>query len=75
MQEFPNICYCTPGAFVHVRLSAHISRLPHYQISLAKRDISLACLRENVPSPSDADLCVEQLDKSIRIGVLYQLPQ
>ena len=30
---------------------------------------------ENVPNPSDADLCVEQLDRSIRIGVLCQLTQ
>ena len=42
MQEFPNVCYCTQGALVRTRLSAHVSRPPHCQISLAKRDISLA---------------------------------
>ena len=75
MQEFPNVWYCTPGALVHMRLAARVSRLPHCQISLAERDISLAWLRENVPSPSDADLCVEQLDQSIRIEVFCQSTQ
>ena len=42
MQEFPNVCYCTQGALVHMRVSAHVSRPPYCQISLATMDISLA---------------------------------
>ena len=41
-RSFPNVCYCNQGVLVHMRLSAHASRLPHYRISLARRDISLA---------------------------------
>ena len=72
MRKFPNVRYCTPGALVRMRFSAHVSRTPHYQISFAEKDISLARLRESVPNLSDADLCVEQLDTSFRIGVFSQ---
>ena len=38
MQDFPNGCYCIPGALVHMRLSAHALRPPQCQISFATRD-------------------------------------
>ena len=53
-------------------LHRRVHRTAHFQISLAERDISLARLRKSVPNLSDADLCVEQQDTSIRIGVLSQ---
>ena len=36
MQEFPNECYCIPIVLVHTRFSAHVSKPPHCQISLAR---------------------------------------
>ena len=54
--------YCIPGELVRTHLSAHVSRPPHCQISLANRDISPACLQEDVPSLSDVDLCVGPSD-------------
>ena len=61
--------------YLFTRIFHHLSRPPHCQISLAKRGYLARMTARKCPSLPDVDLYVEQLDRSIRNGVLCQSAQ
>ena len=75
MQEFPNGCYSIPGVLGHTYLSAHFSRPPHCQISLADRISRTHDCKKMFQAFQTLTFCVEQLDRIIRSGVLCQSTQ